>query len=666
MRPYVTSVYSNLKSPLPNGEAWKLDIGQKTLLVGSNTSHKSSIIQSVELAVAGSADDIFGRSAVSDAALLLTLAPGDELGVTATLSDNQSMSYNVKREGTTVKRPTHDGPGAASLVHRNVAAALSGSPASARKAFLAWSGNDVDKASIIDHLPEDLRTKYSDISEHKGRGKSAVEALIDVAAYAASRQREASKEAKGAEKILESLGDEVDARPTDDDMNKMRFAVANAREILDASIKNASGGLTEEAKATQMQALKEKRAAWYECMQEATQTVKELKAKLPKKGENVDHAIAIVDIAVMHDLEVCPVCNSGVGITHLKNCQNFYSQQNAEWAQQSEEIRKAIELNEDRLKGFMRNVGAVDLEIEELERKPISVHDSRAIPVGEAQSRLQTAMDAMTKMDHSCSQWDGIAGARQKMLSMQTETETYKALKVACEGVIGKLLGTQAKTFSSRVQKYLPKDWEFSIELVDSGREVFRMGLVRDGRLHAALSGAEWTSVVTAIAMAVSDTLPDNYPAVLVPGDRAWDAKTIAAVMRGYSDFNGQVVMASTTRPAGKAPKGWTIIDMDEVSASWCADDEVQVVEEVDEEEKPVSKTSINHASGGFRVTTRTALILGEMGFAEEVINLMSRDTVSAIIKSGISPDNVRVQSDGSYYTVDAGNVLSLPPSPSA
>ena len=630
MRPYVTSVYSNLKSPLPNGEAWKLDIGQKTLLVGSNTSHKSSIIQSVELAVAGSADDIFGRSAVSDAALLLTLAPGDELGVTATLSDNQSMSYNVKREGTTVKRPTHDGPGAASLVHRNVAAALSGSPASARKAFLSWSGNDVDKASIIDHLPENLRTKYSDISEHKGRGKSAVEALIDVAAYAASRQREASKEAKGAEKILESLGDQVDARPTDEDMNKMRFAVANAREILDASIKNASGGLTEEAKATQMQALKEKRAAWYECMQEATQTVKELKAKLPKKGENVDHAIAIVDIAVMHDLEVCPVCNSSVGLTHLKNCQNFYSQQNTEWAQQSEEIRKAIESNEERVKGFMRNVSAVDLEIEELERKPISVHDSRAIPVNEAQSRLQTAMDAMTKMDHSCAQWDGIASARQKMLSMQTETETYKALKVACEETIGKLLGQQAEKFSARVQKYLPKDWKFSI------------------------------------AMAVSDTLPDNYPAVLVPEDRAWDAKTIAAVMRGYSDFSGQVVMASTTRPAGRTPKGWTIIDMDEVSASWCADEEAQVIEEVDQEEKPVSKTSLNHASGGFRVTTRTALILEGMGYEADVIQSMSRETVSSIIKSGISPENVRVKDDGSYYTVDAGNVLSLPPSPSA
>ena len=275
-------------------------------------------------------------------------------------------------------------------------------------------------------------------------------------------------------------------------------------------------------------------------------------------------------------------------------------------------------------------------------------------------------MDAMTKMDHSCAQWDGIASARQKMLSMQTETETYKALKVACEETIGKLLGQQAEKFSARVQKYLPKDWKFSIELVDSGREVFRMGLVRDGRLHAALSGAEWTSVVTAIAMAVSDTLPDNYPAVLVPEDRAWDAKTIAAVMRGYSDFSGQVVMASTTRPSGRTPKGWTIIDMDEVSASWCADEEAEIIEEVDQEEKPVSKTSLNHASGGFRVTTRTALILEGMGYEADVIQSMSRETVSSIIKAGISPENVRVKDDGSYYTVDAGNVLSLPPSPSA
>ena len=74
-RPYVENVYSNLKSPRDEGEPWSLDLGPKTLLYGSNTSHKSAVIQSVELALSGSADDVVGRSVVTDASLLLTLAP---------------------------------------------------------------------------------------------------------------------------------------------------------------------------------------------------------------------------------------------------------------------------------------------------------------------------------------------------------------------------------------------------------------------------------------------------------------------------------------------------------------------------------------------------------------------------------------------------------------
>tara|TARA_R100001086_G_scaffold202409_1_gene118555 strand:+ start:1268 stop:3268 length:2001 start_codon:yes stop_codon:yes gene_type:complete len=666
MRPYVESVYSNLKSPLPGGEAWKIDLSQRTLFVGSNTSHKSGVIQSIELALAGSADDIFGRSAVSDAALLLTLAPNDELGVSATLSDQQVASFNAKREGSKVKRPTHDGPGPATLVHRSVASALSGSPASARKAFLAWSGNNIDQDSIVAYLPESLQGKYKDIAEHKGRGKSSVETLIDVAAYAGQRQREASKEAKGAEIILESLGDKVEARPSDEDMTKMRFAVAEAREILDLSVNQAKGGLSEADKDQQMVALNKKRDAWLECKSEAEFSLRDLKSQLPYKGENVDNAIAIVDIAVKHELSVCPVCSSRVGLKHLKNCQGFYQAQHRQWEDKSKQVLESIRLTEERIVGFDRNVVAVDFEIEELNNKPITNLDSRAIPITDAQSRLQVAMDALTKMDVSCSQWDNIASARNKVVSMQADATTYKELKSACEVAIGKLLGEQAKSFSSRVQKYLPKQWDFNIELVDGGREVFRMGLMRDGKLHAALSGAEWTSVVTAIAMAVTDSLPDDYPAVLIPEDRAWDGKTLASVMRGFSSFDGQVVMASTTRPAGKTPKGWTIIDMDEVSASWLGSTDEKVVEEVVEQTKPVSKTSLNHASGGFRVTSRSALILEEMGFDKDDIQLMSRDTVSQIIKSSISPDNVRVKEDGSFYTVKSGNVLTLPPSPKA
>ena len=89
-RPYVKSVHSNLKSPKPNGDAWSVDLGRYTLLVGTNTSHKSSVIQSVELAVSGSVDDVVGRNDVKDADLLLSLCRGDELHTSARFSDDEA------------------------------------------------------------------------------------------------------------------------------------------------------------------------------------------------------------------------------------------------------------------------------------------------------------------------------------------------------------------------------------------------------------------------------------------------------------------------------------------------------------------------------------------------------------------------------------------------
>ena len=103
-RPWITRVNSNIKSP--TGAEWALELGQHTLLVGSNTSHKSAVIQAVELALTAAADDIVGRSAVKDSALLMSLAPhgATELESTATLTDDTEAYF--KLAGT--KRPTHD------------------------------------------------------------------------------------------------------------------------------------------------------------------------------------------------------------------------------------------------------------------------------------------------------------------------------------------------------------------------------------------------------------------------------------------------------------------------------------------------------------------------------------------------------------------------------
>ena len=667
MRPFVNRIYSNLKSPKDSGEPWDIELSQHTLLVGSNTSHKSSIIQSIELSVAGSADDIFGRSAVSDVALLLTLAPADELGISSTLSNGETASFNARREDGKTKRPTHLGPGADTLVHRDVTTALSGSPASARKAFLSWSGGKITLDDVLTHLPENLHGKYKDIATHKGREKTVVQTLLEVVTYAGQRQREAAKEAKGAEIILESIGDTIEGRPTEEDMTKMKMAVVQAREILDVSIR-ASGsgvGMSGGEKVEALKDAREKLSFFTNEISVSKQILEELQGGLPSKGENVDYAIKIVDVAISHSLEACPVCSSQVGSEHLKNCQSFYQQQQKQWEEQSAQKLGQIAKLESDIETCERQVIHFTSEIQRLESVTVATADSRALPVSDAQSRLEAAMDALGKMEIANSQWENLANARERVFSMKAEVDTYKELKLACESAVGRLLSEQAKDFSARVQKYLPNHWDFNIELLDGTKEVFRMGIMRDGKLHAALSGAEWTSVVTAISMAVSERLPKDAPAILIPEDRAWDGKTLSSVMKGFSNFDGQVIMASTIRPTGRPPKGWNIIDMDKVSESWCMIDSTDE-EEQPVEEKPASKTSLNHASGGFRVTTRSALILEETGFDTEIIQKMSRDTVASIIKDGLAPENVSVSDDGTYSIVRSAKVLPMPPAPNA
>ena len=668
-RPYVEHVYSNLKSPRPNGDAWGIELGQKTLLVGSNTSHKSTIVQAVELAIAGSADDIIGRSIVSDAALLLTLAPGDELGVTAKFSDGSVANYNARREEGKVKRPQHDGPGAKSLVHRAVAAALSGSSTTARKAFLEWSSGDVKREDILACLPTALHGKYKDIAEHRGRDLNETKTLIEVLNYANSRTRETSKEIKGAELILESIGDSIDAKPTDETMEKMRFAVAEAREILDASIRAANSGMTQEEKESELTKLAEQLNAWEQNTLTCEQQKKDLLAQLPHKGENVDLAIQIVNVATEHSLDQCPVCSSSVGLEHLQRCQAFYEEQIQSWEQQSQSIIEKLSEADKAIGSSNQNVVAVQAEIDRVRNIPVYAKDARAIPVSEAQSRLEVAMDALGKMEVVKDRWNDLTNAQNRIKSLANDHESYRALRIACEQAVGNLLSEQTRTFTESVQKYLPEHWVFKIELMDGDREVFRMGFERDGRLHCALSGAEWATVITAVSMAVTSKLDVSDPAVLVPYDRAWDTRTLSAVMKGFLNFEGQVIIASTVRPMGRPPKGWTIIDMDEVSRGW-VEPEVEPEPEVETlpvEPKPKkAKRKKVRNDGGLSVISRSARKLEERGYSMADILTMTKETASHIIDNNIEPHTVTILSDGGFEINKTDNILpiNLPPAP--
>ena len=49
---------------------------------------------------------------------------------------------------------------------------------------------------------------------------------------------------------------------------------------------------------------------------------------------------------------------------------------------------------------------------------------------------------------------------------------------------------------------------------------------------------------------------------VLVPEDRAWDAKTLKEVLQGLDNYPGQVLVATTVKPFRGVPKGWTTVTL--------------------------------------------------------------------------------------------------------
>ena len=673
MKPYVNKIASNLKSPCPDGGAWELEIGQKTLLVGSNTSHKSSVIQSLELAFAGSADDIIGRSAVKDAALLLTLAPGDSLGVTGYLTDDTVATYLAKREEGRVKSPSHAGPGGEALVHRQVKSVMGGSTATQRKAFLRWASLGVQLEDILAQLPVEAHSVYKDLAEHLGHNATPVETLLNVIAYCEKRSRDLTKEIKGAQTVIDEVSSTMTSKPSQEDYDKLKAAVDAAQAMLEKSIQvHQPGGLTKHEMEKQVGEAQRAVDLWREESQRRADALDRAVKNLGERPVQAVHSLANLEWALENNLDNCPTCNSAVGNAHIQTCRYFYADTLEKWDQQNAVALTSIDEKKRLVEEAKTTFDSWSQELARLQSLVVVPEgEETVLGVGECRNRLAAARQALTATEIAASQWNQLITAKKKGESLLKDQDSYKQLNVVTNIAVGKVLTEQIDCFCANVTSYLPDGWDFRIVLQDGSSEVFRMGLMRDDRLHSALSGAEWAAVTTAIAMTVCDDLHPNMPVLLVPEDRAWDGTTLGAVMRSYSEFDGQVVIASTVKPTGRTPKGWTVIDMDETSAAWTKGtavvETVEATEEpaVEEPAQPEVKTEpeviIQKPKRRRRkVTKETAEIMANLGYTVMDIRYMSKQTAADIMQHSYGPDKVNINEDGTYTLAQQ----EMPPPP--
>lgn len=649
--PHVQHVTSNLKSP--TGEPWTMELGQRTLLVGKNTSHKSAVVQAVELALTGAVDDIVGRVGVRDPALLLSLAPDDTLTSIATFNTDgvSPATFKLRREGDVTKKAQHDCTFDVTniLPHRQVKAALAGGEKTARKAFLEWISEDVETPDVLAHLPTTLHTKYQDISEKMSDG-CAVRALLATLEYAGKRQREAAKEAKGANTVIESSSGDLDARPTDADIEAAEQACTDAQVTFDAAVLQTSTRSNADIEA-ELEHLG----------QELEQMAQEFNRQQDKRNELTDTArvadaaATILDWALAQKLEQCPCCSSQVGGDHIQRVFDYWFERRGN---EQMHVHDEVTAIDAKLQQTQAEFGAKQHRHQELGRQRGTGTDDEATPtdLDGARQALTDTQARITQARNLRSQWDHLARMRDTSASMLEEAETYKKLKSACESAVGRLLADQADKFAQRVTTYLPKGWDFGIELKDGKREVFRMGLKRDDKLHCALSGAEGLTVTAAIAMATATD--STAPRVIIPEDRAWDRQTLAQVMRGFADYPGQIIMATTERPARKVPKGWTLIDMDE----WLEGTIQSGGPEPEPEPEPESpEPGLPEDSG---LTIRAATILESMGYELEQMTLMTPETAADLIRQGLKASQVVLTKSGKFRMAKTDNVLLLPPKP--
>ena len=522
-RPHIVRVESNLKSP--TGVPWSLDIGQRTLIYGGNARHKSAVLQAVELALTGAVDDLIGRSAVKDAAMLLTMVPGDSISCQVEFDTDDQASFLLEKGSRPQCTKADDNV----LPLRQVRSALAGSPATLRKALLKWSAPSLTRHDVLGQIPQQYHPKFDDLAEHIGKNRGETDTLVAILEYVDKRARGASKELKGAKSIVEELEQLIEVVPSQDDIADAQAAVANlgAMPAIDVDIADVALAIEDAEDAV---------AHW----------VQHLQTVGHRPATDFDVAAELVLQHVIDEgIGQCPVCSSHVGLDHLGVCRQHYSRRTSEAVQQ----REAYDAAQKSLQTWVS-------EVDKLRRHRDTMENIEV---------YQSAMAHLEKLQIARGQWEGLSSARRQCEALEQDLDAYKALKLACDNAIVKILGQHSTRFCSRVNAYMPKGWQFHLEM---SSKTPRIGLGTED-FRAALSGAEWTTVTTAIAAVVSESLPGDTPAVLIPEDRAFDPSTLGRVMRGYKKFPGQVIMASTVKPRGRRPSDWTFIDLDEANLCW-------------------------------------------------------------------------------------------------
>lgn len=532
-RPYVTRIESNVKS----AASFSYALGRRTLIVGPSGKGKSAVVNALELAGSGRASDIAGRTTLAKDADLSSLTTSDPLYATAALSTGELASFELHRG----KRARRTGPELAFPL-REVREAILGSPETARKWILNAS-ETIDWNRDVLPLLSDSAQKLASGVAHAGLTGGLEEARKRsreaVARAGAARAVRAPAEPPLPDAEIVELERAASTWKTQANRSRAQAGLAKLRTEFDQAKR-----LVAETRARQAAALQEQQA-------------------FAAPSGDVDVMLSGVTVcealARAKALE-CAICGGRTDPDELAR-RAERARGRIEALLQQEKQREGLEASclESATALAIAERTAAGLGQALAAASKAAVQDEEALPemgLEEAESRLRSAYALRAA-------WLTARNGEEQALRSEKEAREWAELAGALASAMEKLVERARIHFEGMVQRFLPREDLFGVDLLDGDRAVLRVGLRRllgDRMvLHSALSGAEWARVTAALALA---TAPAEGFAIVAPEERAVDPVTLEAVLAALgqlSDDSPQIVVTACVPPR-IVPAGWDTI----------------------------------------------------------------------------------------------------------
>lgn len=536
-----------------------VEIGQHTLIVGPNGSGKSSVVNTVELALTARAGDIAGRVDVGREADVMSLATdgAEKIQAEVVFDDGVAAVYMTSGSTAKAKKAQHIAPQA--VLHpdvlpiRSLREAMLGSPATARKYLLSRMADTVRLEDVRQGFGPELQPMFDAVTGAVPPGTPTPDILVMALEKAASMEREATGRAKSAKQASAFVTGGAAIPPTQEEV---AAAVAAAKALQDAYTK----ALTASAQAQNIGLL---RYDLTKAEAEAVEAIGTFKAAEESFAQLTEPTPLTTDFDIAFKAAKASVQAGGCVVCGNEDIESI--KESLDLGATAFELFTGAKLTYDAAKARVTATKKeADLAVKAYERMEQKLHEAEQ-EAGEGAAtesheaiaqQYEAANQRVMDLQQQRSAWDTARKAQAQADAAEVESDRWNALKINLSAVVSHLVDGALAAFTAKVQANLPPTDKFEMRLRDGDREVVQFGLVRNGHLHTALSGAEWARVMAALADAC---VPSDTYACIIPEERAFDAVTLSSVMRALSATPHQVILTSPIAPKSP-PKGWTII----------------------------------------------------------------------------------------------------------